>query len=44
VAEQQAQWQARFADDVDHNAAIPEALDGNVIDIEGHELLGRADV
>jgi glyoxylase-like metal-dependent hydrolase (beta-lactamase superfamily II) len=38
VAEQEAQWQARFGDDVDHHAVIPEALDGNMIDLEGHEL------
>ncbi len=38
VAEQEAQWQARFADDVDRHAVVPEALDGNVIDLEGQEL------
>ncbi|MGO9899143.1 MAG: MBL fold metallo-hydrolase [Solirubrobacteraceae bacterium] len=38
LAEQQAQWQARFGDDVDHNVVVPEALHGNVIDLEGQEL------
>ena len=38
VAEQEKQWQARFGDDVDKTAVIPESLDGNVIDLEGQEL------
>jgi glyoxylase-like metal-dependent hydrolase (beta-lactamase superfamily II) len=32
------QWQARFGDDVDKTAVIPEPLEGNVIDLEGQEL------
>lgn len=38
VAEQEVQWEARFGDDVDHHAVIPESLDGDVIDLEGREL------
>jgi glyoxylase-like metal-dependent hydrolase (beta-lactamase superfamily II) len=38
VAEQEKQWQTRFGDDVDETAVIPEPLEGNVIDPEGHEL------
>jgi glyoxylase-like metal-dependent hydrolase (beta-lactamase superfamily II) len=38
VAEQEQQWQRRFGDDVDATAVIPEPLEGNVIDLEGHEL------
>ncbi len=38
VAEQEKQWQTRFGDDVDKTAVIPEPLEGNVIDLEGHEL------
>jgi len=38
VAEQEQQWQTRFGDDVDKTAVIPEPLEGNVIDLEGHEL------
>ncbi|MGO9794268.1 MAG: MBL fold metallo-hydrolase [Solirubrobacteraceae bacterium] len=38
VGDQEKQWQRRFGDDVDTTAVIPEPLDGNVIDLEGHEL------
>jgi hypothetical protein len=38
VAEQEKQWQTRFGDDVDKTAVIPEPLEGDVIDLEGHEL------
>ncbi len=38
VADQEKQWQRRFGDDVDKTAVIPEPLDGDVIDLEGHEL------
>lgn len=38
VAGQEKQWQARFGDDVDKTAVIPEPLEGNVIDLEGQEL------
>ena len=38
VADQETQWQRRFGDDVDATAVIPEPLEGNVIDLEGHEL------
>jgi glyoxylase-like metal-dependent hydrolase (beta-lactamase superfamily II) len=38
VAEQEQQWQARFGDDVDKTAVIPEPLEGDVIDLEGQEL------
>ena len=32
------QWQARFGDDVDKTGVVPEPLDGDVIELEGHEL------
>jgi glyoxylase-like metal-dependent hydrolase (beta-lactamase superfamily II) len=38
VADQEKQWQRRFGDDVDATAVIPEPLEGDVIDLEGHEL------
>jgi glyoxylase-like metal-dependent hydrolase (beta-lactamase superfamily II) len=36
--EQDKQWQARFGDDVDKAGIVPEPLDGNVMELEGHEL------
>jgi glyoxylase-like metal-dependent hydrolase (beta-lactamase superfamily II) len=38
VADQEQQWQRRFGDDVDRTAVIPEPLESDVIDLEGHEL------
>lgn len=38
VADQEKQWQARFGDDVDKSAVIPQPLDGDVIELGGHEL------
>jgi glyoxylase-like metal-dependent hydrolase (beta-lactamase superfamily II) len=38
VADQEKQWQRRLGDDVDATAVIPEPLEGDVIDLEGHEL------
>jgi glyoxylase-like metal-dependent hydrolase (beta-lactamase superfamily II) len=38
VADQENQWQARFGDDVDKTSVIPEPLDGDVIELEGHQL------
>ena len=38
VADQEQQWQARFGDDVDKTSVIPEPLDGDVIELEGHQL------
>jgi glyoxylase-like metal-dependent hydrolase (beta-lactamase superfamily II) len=36
VADQEKQWQRRFGDDVDKTAVIPEPLEGNVLDLDGH--------
>ena len=38
VADQEQQWQRRFGDEVDSTAVIPQALEGDVIDLEGQEL------
>jgi glyoxylase-like metal-dependent hydrolase (beta-lactamase superfamily II) len=38
VAEQEKQWQARFGDDVDKTSVLPQPLDSDVIELEGHQL------